>query len=139
MGGFLWYNSTALAALTILGTWAPMMGNIGLLAVMGGVSLAIMTFFIRSGEATSGMNALKVIVCPIIAAGGLFYATYLLVDNRKTLAFASGVPFVDWMWLPPVLMFVVGCLMAVIYRSTDPARYAGIGRYLHEDMPTGGD
>jgi amino acid transporter len=138
MAGFLWYNGTALGALIYLGTWAPMMGNIGLLACMGGVSLAIMTYFIRNGEATASTGMVfKVIVAPIAAAAGLFFATYLLVDNRTTLAFATSVPFVKWMWVPPVAIFVIGMVMALIYRSSDPARYAGIGRYLHEDAPAG--
>jgi amino acid transporter len=136
--GFLRYNSTELGQLIYLGTWAPMMGNIGILAIMGGVSLAIMTHFIRTGEATrSPAMIFKTIVCPILAAIGLFYATYLLVDNRTTLAFATDVPFVKWMWVPPIAVFLIGCILALVYRSTDPGRYAGIGRYLHEDAPSG--
>ena len=50
IGGFLLYDSSTLGALLKLGTWAPMMGNIGILAIMGLVSLAIIRYFATDGE-----------------------------------------------------------------------------------------
>ena len=38
------------------------------------------------------------------------------------------------MWIPPLAVFLLGVVLAQIYRSSDRARYDGIGRYLHEDV-----
>ena len=45
-----------------------------------------------------------------------------------------GIPFVDYMWLPPLVVFIIGMVLAQIYRSRDRTRFDGIGRYLHEDV-----
>jgi amino acid transporter len=132
IAGFLAYDSSTLAALLQLGTWAPMMGNIGILAIMGLVSLAIIRYF--ATVAKGQLGPLSAIVAPIVAAGIMFGATYLLIKNRNTLSGGAGVPFVDYMWVPPLVVFIVGMLLAQIYRSRDRARYEGIGRYLHEDV-----
>ena len=50
IGGFLLYDSSTLGALLKLGTWAPMMGNIGILAIMGLVSLAIIRYFATTAK-----------------------------------------------------------------------------------------
>ena len=47
----------------------------------------------------------------------MFGATYLLIDNRNTLSGGAGIPFVDYMWLPPLLVFIIGMVLAQIYRS----------------------
>ena len=60
-------------------------------------------------------------------------AVYLLIKNRDTLAGGLNVPFVHWMWIPPLVVFLAGIGLAQLYRSSDRARYDGIGRYLHED------
>ena len=135
IAGFLLYDSSTLAALLLLGTWAPMMGNIGILAIMGLVSLAIIRYF--ATEAKGELGPLSAIVAPLLAAAIMFGATYLLIDNRNTpRAAAPGVPFVEYMWLPPLVVFIVGMVLALLYRSRDRARYDGIGRYLHEDIST---
>ena len=38
------------------------------------------------------------------------------------------------MWVPPLVVFLLGIAIAQLYRSSDRARYEGIGRYLHEDV-----
>ena len=109
-----------------------MMGNIGILAIMGLVSLAIIRYFATEAKGTLG--AWQAVIAPIIAAVIMFGATYLLIDNRNTLSGGAGIPFVDYMWIPPLAVFVIGMLLALWYRSSDRARYEGIGRYLHEDI-----
>jgi amino acid transporter len=131
MGGFFWWNSTTSGALFYLGTWVPMMGNIGILSVMALVSLAIIKYFWTT--APDGRHWWTTVVAPILAALAMAGAVYLLIDYRTTLAFASGVPFVDWMWLPPLLVFVLGVVLAQLYKARDRPRFEGIGRYLHED------
>jgi hypothetical protein len=65
----------------------------------------------------------------------MVFTTYLLIKNRTTLGGGKGVIFVDYMWVWPVLLFALGVVIALVYRSRDPGRYQGIGRYLHEDVP----
>jgi amino acid transporter len=131
MGGFLLYNSTALGALFFLGTWVPMMGNMGILSVMALVSLAIIRYF--AVTAKDGQHWWTTVVAPILACLAMVAATYLLIKYRTTLGGASGVPFVTWMWLPPLLVFLLGIALAQLYKARDRARFEGIGRYLHED------
>ena len=134
--GFLLKDHSTLGALLKLGTWAPMMGNIGILAIMGFVSLAIIRYFTsHESGGLAGNNPITVIVAPLLAAGMMAFTTYLLIKNRTTLGGAKGVMFVDLMWLWPALIFIAGIALALYYRSRDPARYNGIGRYLHEDIP----
>lgn len=136
IGAFLWKDSSTLGAILKLGTWAPLMGNIGILSIMALVSLAIIRYFLtESGESITGVRILEVVVAPLVAAAGLAFATYLLVKNRTTLAGTSGAIFLDYAWLWPILMFAGGVVLALLYRTRDPKRYAGIGRYLHEDVP----
>jgi amino acid transporter len=132
--GFLWKDHSTLGALLKLGTWAPMAGNIGILAIMALVSLAIIRFHfsIERVESTAA-NLMRVGLAPLLGAIGLAFTTYLLIKNRTTLGGATGVFFVDYMWLFPLAVFLLGMVLAVWYRRTDQARYAGIGRYLHED------
>jgi amino acid transporter len=131
MGGFLLYNSTALGALFYLGTWVPMMGNMGILSVMALVSLAIIRYFATTAK--DGQHWWGTIVAPILACVAMVAATYLLIKYRTTLGGASGVPFVTWMWLPPLIVFLLGIALAQLYKARDRARFEGIGRYLHED------
>jgi amino acid transporter len=131
MAGFLAYNSSALGALFYLGTWVPMMGNMGILSVMALVSLAIIRYFATTAK--DGQNWWSTIVAPILACIAMIAATYLLIKYRETLGGASGVPFVTWMWVPPLVVFLIGIGLAQLYKARDRARFEGIGRYLHED------
>ncbi len=136
MAGFLLKDHSTLGALLKLGTWAPMMGNIGILSVMALVSLAIIRYFLASpSEQVVGGRVFSVVVAPVLATGAMVFTTYLLIKNRTTLGGGKGVIFVDYMWVWPLLLFVLGVAIALIYRSSDPGRYQGIGRYLHEDVP----
>jgi amino acid transporter len=134
VGGFVWYDSSTAAALFKLGTWAPMMGNIGILAIMGLVSLAIIRYF--ATEAKGELGVLSAVIAPLAAAGIMFGATYLLIDNRNTLSAGAGIPFVEYMWIPPLAVFIGGMALAQLYRMRSRPRYEGIGRYLHEDAPS---
>jgi hypothetical protein len=113
-----------------------MMGNIGILAIMALVSLAIIRYFIMApSEQVVGGRIFSVVIAPVLAAGAMVFTTYLLIKNRTTLGGGKGVIFVDYMWVWPLLLFALGVVIALVYRSRDPARYQGIGRYLHEDAP----
>jgi hypothetical protein len=45
------------------------------------------------------------------------------------------VPFIQYLWVWPIVIFGIGVIIALVLRSTNPQKYAGIGRYLHEDTP----
>ena len=130
VGAFFLYDSTALGALTKLGTWSPLLGVSAILAIQSVVSIAILLYFARIKE----LHWLKTVICPILAFVTQAYAVYLLIDNRETLA-ASNVPFIQYLWVWPLAVFVIGMIIALVLRSTNPTRYAGIGRYMHEDVP----
>jgi hypothetical protein len=117
IGGFLWYSTSTLGALLYLGTWAPLMGNVGILSVMALVSVAIIKYFATTAK--DGQKIWATAIAPALAAVMMVIAVYLLVDNRTTLAGGLNVPFVHWLWIPPLVVFV--------------GRNDGIGRYLHED------
>ena len=132
IAGFLLYDSSTLGALLVLGTWAPMMGNIGILAIMGLVSLAIIRYF--ATEAKGELNPLSAIVAPLLAAGVMFAATYLLIDNRNTLSSGgTGVPFVEYMWVPPLVVFIVGMGLALLVPLARPRPVRG-----HRPLPARG-
>jgi amino acid transporter len=131
--GFLLYDSSTGGALFFLGTWVPMMGNMGILSIMALVSVAILYYFATTAK--DGQHWFTTILAPILAAAAMVVAVYLLIKYRTTLAFAgSDIPFIKWMWVPPLVVFVIGVGLALLYRSSDRARYEGIGRYLHEDV-----
>ena len=131
VGAFFLYDSTALGALLKLGTWSPLLGVSAILAIQAVVSVAIIVYFARIKE----LHIIKTLICPIIAFVTQAYAVYLLEANRETLAAATSIPFITYLWLWPIIVFVIGMLIALVLRSRDPARYAGIGRYMHEDVP----
>ena len=132
VGAFFLYDSTALGALLKLGTWSPLLGVAGILAIQALVSVAIIFYFLT--KAKDGFHWFKTLVCPVLAVVTQLIAIYYLFDGREVLAGAS-VPFITYLWLWPIIVFVIGIVIALVLRSTNPAKYAGIGRYMHEDVP----
>ncbi len=137
IAGFLLYDSSTLGALLVarhLGADDGQHRDPG----HHGPRLARDHPVLRDRGARDELHWFSTIVAPLLAAGVMaFAATYLLIDNRTTLASGgTGVPFVEYMWVPPLLVFIVGIVLALLYRSRDRARYEGIGRYLHEDIGT---
>ena len=130
VGAFFIYDSSVLGALLVLGTWSPLLGVSGILAIQALVSVAIIVYFARNKQ----MHWLKTLIAPIIAAVTQAYAVYLLMKFRGDLSAAAGVPFIDYLWLWPIIVFAIGVVIALVLRSTNPQKYAGIGRYLHEDV-----
>ena len=131
VGAFFLYDSTTLGALLKLGTWSPLLGVAGILSIQALVSVAIIAYFARKQD----IHWLKTLIAPIIAALTQAYAVYLLMKFRGDLSAAADVPFIQYLWLWPLLVFVAGIVLALIFRATSPQRYAGIGRYVHEDVP----
>ena len=131
MGGFLLYNSSARRGALLprhLGADDGEHGD----PERHGARLARDHQVLRH-DGEGGQHWWTTIVAPILAAAAMVAATYLLIKYRTTLGGASGVPFVTWMWLPPLVVFLLGIVLAQLYKTRDRARFEGIGRYLHED------
>ncbi len=134
VGAFFLYDSTTLGALIKLGTWSPLLGVSGLLAIQALVSVAIIYYFLT--KAKDGFHWLKTLVAPIVATVTQVYVVYLLMKYRGDLSAAADVPFIQYLWAWPIIVFAIGVIIALILRSRNPQKYAGIGRYLHEDVPS---
>ena len=129
--GFVIYDSSTEAALLKLGTWTPLLGVLGILAIQALVSFAVIKFFMTT--ARDGFNWWKTLVAPIIGGLAQIGACYLLIKNRPALSGAGDVLFIKIIpWLV-VLGFLLGVGMALYYRSNSKERYRAIGRFVHED------
>ena len=84
MLGFTIMDSSTEAALLKLGTWTPLLGVLGILAVQGLCSVAIIRFFLT--EARDGFHWFKTLVAPIVGALAMAGACYLLISNRAVLS-----------------------------------------------------
>ena len=129
---FYLYDPTVLAALTKLGTWSPLLGVAGILSIQALVSVAILLYFLNTAK--DGFHWFKTLVCPILAAVTQAFTVYLLFASRETLSGAGDVPFIIYLWVWPLAVFLLGIVIALILRATRPDRFQRIGRYLHEDV-----
>jgi amino acid transporter len=129
--GFTLYDSSTLGSILKLGTWGPLMGMLGILAVQTLTSLAIIKYFMTT--ARDGMHWWKTVLAPLIGGAGCVVAAWLMIENRTTLA--GGNPlYIEFIYVPIILFFVAGAGLALWYRSRDPQRYEAIGRFVHQDV-----
>ena len=123
-------DSSTEAALLKLATWTPIVGVFGLLAVQALTSFAIVRYF-RTVAPEHG-HVWKTFVAPLVGGGLMVFSAYLLLHNREALA--AGDPFVvksaPWIILA---VFVLGVGAALWFRARDAARYAAVGRFVHEE------
>jgi len=131
IGGFYLDDSSTEAALLKLGTWTPLLGVLGILLVQALVSFAIVRYFLTTGRAHA--HPLKTLVAPLAGGGLMLFSAYLLIDNRETLAAAKGVPFVQAVPYVIPIVFLLGVAAALWFRVRDGARYAAVGRFVHEE------
>ncbi|GAA4844107.1 APC family permease [Actinomycetospora corticicola] len=131
MLGFTLYDPSTEAALTKLGTWSPLLGVLGILAVQALVCVAIVRYFLTTGR--DGFNVLTTLIAPVVGCAAMVGACYLLVSNRAELAAAEGVPFITVLPYVPVAIFVVGVVIALVLRARRPAVYAGLGHFTLTD------
>jgi amino acid transporter len=129
--GFLLYDSSTEAALLKLGTWSPLLGVLGILAIQALVSFAIIKFFLTT--ARDGFNFWKTLVAPVLGGIAQIVACYLLIKNRPALSGAGDVLFVKLIPWIVVAIFLGGIGLALYYRSNSRERYRAIGRFVHED------
>ncbi|MCF7549703.1 APC family permease [Pseudonocardia sp. WMMC193] len=117
-------------ALLKLGTWSPLLGVLGILAVQGLVCVAIIRFFLV--KARDGFHWFGTLVAPVIGGLAMVGACYLLIANRDTLAAAEDAPFVTAIPWVVLVVFVLGMVTAWYFRAKRPAVYAGLGHFTLE-------
>jgi len=129
--GFTLYDSSTEAAFLKLGTWTPLLGVLGILAVQAIVSVAIIRYFLT--QARDGFHWWRTLVAPMIGGLAQAGACYLLVANRGTLAGAGDVFFVKAIPWVVLIVFLGGCGLAVWLKSSAQDRFARIGSLEHEE------
>ena len=95
-------------------------------------SIAIMVYFLRP-ENRDGFHWFRTLVCPILAAGSIGFAIYLMVSNRSTLL---GTPNTGFTFITPFIafgIFLAGCVLALIYQRYSKSRYEAVGKFVHEE------
>jgi len=127
---FVISDSSTEAALTKLATWSPLLGVLGILGVQALVSFAIVRYFLTVDRAH--FHPWRTLIAPLLGGGMMVFSAFLLLKNRDVLAGASGVTFVEAIPWVMLAIFAVGVGAAVWFRLRDSARYAAVGRFVHE-------
>jgi hypothetical protein len=129
--GFVLYDPSTEGALLKLGTWSPLLGVLGILAVQALVCVAIIRYFLTA--ARDGLNWFSTLLAPILGGTAMAGACYLLVSNRSTLAGATDIPFITLIPWSVLAMFLAGIAIALVMRSRHPGRYGALGHFTLAD------
>jgi hypothetical protein len=132
------YDPSNEGALLKLGTWSPLLGVLGILAVQALVSIAIIRYFLTSARAD--FHWWTTCAAPLIGFAAMVTACALLIINRDGLAGASGVLYIEALPWVILVVFIIGMIAAAVLRSRAPDKYAGIGQFEIADItePVGG-
>ena len=128
---FVVYDPSTEGALLKLGTWSPLLGVLGILAVQGLTSVAIIRYFLTT--ARDGFHWFTTLVAPALGFLAMAGACWLLVANRDTLAAAEDVPFITLLPWVVLAMFVAGTAIAAYLRARRPHVYADLGHFTLTD------
>jgi amino acid transporter len=131
MLAFTLSDSSTLAALLKLGTWTPLMGVLGILAVQGLCSIAIIRYFRTVDK--DGYHPITTLIAPILGFASMAGACYLLIDNRAALSGAGEATYIKVLPWVVLAVFLIGCATAVWMRSNASTRYNQIGRFVREE------
>jgi amino acid transporter len=131
MLAFTLSDSSTLAALLKLGTWTPLLGVLGILAVQGLCSLAIIRYF--RTEAPHGFHPVKTLIAPFVGFLAMAGACYLLIDNRAGLSGAGDALYIKLVPWVVLIVFLIGCATALWMRRNAADRYQKIGRFVREE------
>lgn len=127
--GFTIYDPSTEAFFLKLGTWTPLLGVLGILAVQAIASFAIIRYFLTEGR--DGFHWCRTLVAPFIGGLAQIGACYLLIANRGALAGAADVLFVKAIPWTVLVVFLAGAALALWLRVNAPDRYARIGSMEH--------
>jgi amino acid transporter len=133
MLGFTIMDSSTEAALLKLGTWTPLLGVLGILAVQGLCSVAIIRFFLT--EARDGFHWFKTLVAPLVGTLAMAGACYLLISNRAVLSGAGDALFIKAVPWVVLVVFAAGMVLGLVLRRRSRETYAKIGRFSREEIP----
>jgi amino acid transporter len=129
--GFMAYDSSTEGFLLKLGTWSPLLGVLGILAVQAIVSFAIIRYFRTT--ARDGAHWWRTGLAPLLGGLGQIGACYLLIDNRGALAGAEDVLFVKAIPWVVLVTFLIGAGVALWMKLGARQRFASIGSFEHQD------
>jgi amino acid transporter len=124
-------DPSTLAALLKLGTWTPLLGVLGILAVQGLCCIAIIRYFLT--DARDGFHPVKTLIAPLIGFLAMAGACYLLIDNRAALSGAGDALYIKLIPWVVLAVFLIGCAAALWMRRQAKERYEGIGRFVREE------
>jgi amino acid transporter len=130
-GAFTVANPDTLDALLKLGTWSPLLGVLGILAIQALVSFAIIRYFMQN--APEHGHWWKTKLAPLIGGLAQIGACYLLIKYRADLSGAGDNWFIKYLPWFVLAIFLIGIGMALYWRSSNKEKYAAIGRFVHED------
>ena len=130
-GAFTIANPSTLDALLKLGTWSPLLGVLGILAIQALVSFAIIRYFLQN--APEHGHWWKTKLAPVIGGFAQIGACYLLIKYRGDLSGAGDNWFIKYLPWFVLAMFLAGIAAALYWRSSNKEKYAAIGRFVHED------
>jgi amino acid transporter len=134
---FVIYDPSNEGALLKLGTWSPLLGVLGILAVQALVSVAIIRYFLTT--ARDGFRWWSTFVAPVLGFAAMSGACVLLVVNRYDLAGAGDAAYIRLLPWVVLAVFVAGTAVALVLRNRYPSRYARIGQFEVAEIsdPTG--
>jgi amino acid transporter len=127
IAGFTIYDASTEGALLELGTWSPLLGVLGILAVQALVCVAIIRYFLTT--ARDSFHWFTTLAAPVLGGLAMAGACYLLIDNRATLAAADDVPFITLLPWVVLAMFLAEVVIALVMRTRRPDRYAELGHF----------
>jgi amino acid transporter len=131
MLAFALADPSTLSALLKLGTWTPLLGVLGILAVQGLCCIAIVRFFLT--DARDGFHPVKTLIAPVIGFVAMAGACYLLIANRAALSGAGDALYIKLVPWVVLAVFLIGCAGALWMRHRARDRYQGIGRFVREE------
>lgn len=123
--GFTIYDPSTEAFFLKLGTWTPLLGVLGILAVQALVSVAIIRYF--RTQAKDGFHWWKTMVAPVIGGLAQAGACYLLIANRGALAGTGDVFFVKAIPSVIAIVFLGGVGYALWLKANARGTFARIG------------
>jgi amino acid transporter len=125
-------TSSPLVSLLQIGTWMPFQGNLLLFPIMALCDVAILVYFLREVN-RDGFHWFKTLVAPILGAGSIIFAVYLMVSNRKALTTGTLTGWTYWSPFIALFIFLGGCLLGLVYYRWSKPRYDAVGKFVHEE------
>lgn len=98
------------------------LSTLGIVLLQALTAVALVVHFRRRRDRRLG----RTLVAPLVGCAGLLTATGLLLANFDTLA-DSGSPFINALPYLVITVAVAAALYVLRLRTTDPARYRGLG------------